>query len=101
MSKYIDAEELFKRLNTKKFPAEKTTMRRVTYNGAISDACWEIARMPAADVAEVRHGRWLAYAEDFDGFARCSVCGKGETMFGEQWNYCPNCGASMMDEVEE
>ena len=56
-----------------------------------------IYEMPTADVAPVRHGRWL------DG--KCTVCGWEEpdvcTWIGydsEAWietPYCPNCGAIM------
>lgn len=49
--------------------------------------------IPSADVAPVRHGRW-----DFDmSGAWCSVC--GEYCEGE-YNYCPNCGAKMDEEVD-
>ena len=56
-----------------------------------------IYEMPAADVAPVRHGRWL------DG--KCTICGWEEpdvcTWLGydsEAWiepPYCPNCGCRM------
>lgn len=52
--------------------------------------------MPAADVAPVRHGRWI---KDGD-FLICLVC---ETEINKKnslgsynsKNYCPNCGARM------
>ena len=51
---------------------------------------------PAADVAEVRHGRWVELPP-FKNIYVCSLC----EQWGEHhWNYCPNCGAKM-DEVEE
>ena len=56
-----------------------------------------IYEMPSADVAPVRHGRWL------DG--KCTVCGWEEPDVGtwdgydaEAWietPYCPHCGALM------
>ena len=56
-----------------------------------------IYEMPTADVAPVRHGRWL------DG--KCTICGWEEpdvcTWLGydsEAWietPYCPNCGCKM------
>lgn len=47
-----------------------------------------IRRLPSADAAPIRHGRW-----DFDmSGAWCSVC--GEYSEGE-YHYCPNCGAKM------
>lgn len=65
-------------------------------------AAWsEIAHMPAADVAEVRHGRWDA-ASDGDGVV-CSECGTDFcTMIHEteKFRFCPNCGARMGKEAE-
>ena len=55
---------------------------------------------PAADVAEVVHGRWLDGAEDFtcgQHNAECSICHCYISWSGcdEDFNYCPNCGAKM------
>lgn len=58
---------------------------------------------PAADVMEVRHGRWLHLhlePDDITGHTKgeCSICGKLRIVD----NYCPNCGSRMdLDEVEE
>lgn len=50
----------------------------------------------AADVAPVRHGRWI---EDHDYLKcpECSVMVKRDFTFFDigDWNYCPNCGARM------
>ena len=46
--------------------------------------------MDAADVAPVRHGRWLHRK---NGVAYCSEC-EVDTVEDET-NYCPNCGATM------
>ncbi len=64
--------------------------------------------MPAADVVEVRHGRWektgtKRYYNDNDMMyvdfeLKCSCCGKLKWMSEQQQpidNYCPNCGAQM------
>lgn len=59
--------------------------------------------IPAADVTEVRHGRWEGTA---DGYAdgelvydmwACSECGFDADGAEEkpEWKYCPNCGAKM------
>ena len=52
--------------------------------------------IPAADVAEVRHGRWV-YGEDDN--IQCSICGHDAYTEGDyrqvKTNYCPNCGARM------
>ena len=106
MTKYVNADELLKQLNTCKYPAEKTTMRRVTYNAAISDVCRSVDAMPAADVQEVRHGKWEIEDDmprlDNTFTIRCSLC--GQLMFAhpndENPNFCCNCGAKM-DEVKD
>ena len=54
--------------------------------------------MPAADVAPVRHGRWIYHPDDLfpgDSTQECSCCHEEEylTLYNE--NYCPNCGAKM------
>ena len=52
-----------------------------------------IYEMPVADVAPVRHGRWLPFHSTAAGDIQyCSACEIGCT-----WkpNYCPNCGAKM------
>ena len=52
-----------------------------------------VSRFPAADVAPVRHGRWLPFHSTAAGDIQyCSACEIGCT-----WkpNYCPNCGAKM------
>ena len=64
------------------------------------DAADCIRYMDAADVAPVRHGRWI---DDHD-YLKCPECGvmvKWDFTFFDigDWNYCPNCGAKI-DEAE-
>lgn len=56
--------------------------------------------IPSADVAPVRHGRWIIK----HGIIDCSVCNDAgwsvvpyETLV-KHFNYCPNCGAKMDEE---
>ena len=54
-----------------------------------------IRELPAADFAEVVHGRWIWNEEgeiDWEQFYRCSNCGDKEYW---ESNFCPNCGAKM------
>lgn len=46
---------------------------------------------PAADVVEVRHGKWEKLK---DGYW-CSNCCILEKDLKQEYNYCPNCGAKM------
>ena len=52
----------------------------------------KIKSIPAADVAEVRHGRWLCVDTDTEQFFLCNRCKKKEYW---ESNYCPNCDAKM------
>ena len=70
----------------------------------------EIDEAPSADVAPVRHGRWIRQPSEIPGLdvEFCSECGQGINERNQFWNakYCPNCGALMdgkgdEDEVSE
>lgn len=72
----------------------------------------EIEYMPAADVAEVKRGRWIDYSYKYDKGMdlRCSICGDRASAFvggTEDWwdiwtpNYCSHCGAKMDNEEEK
>lgn len=54
----------------------------------------EVHYMPAADVAPVRHGRWL-YGDYYDIGDVCSECDWDSKMTHPSYRYCPNCGAKM------
>lgn len=66
----------------------------------------EFDAFPAADVVEVRHGRWIPEAcESVSKRNRlieyrvysCSICGRSNGRVKKK--YCPNCGA-LMREIE-
>ena len=65
-----------------------------------------IEAVPAADVVEVRHGRWLT-TDAYPHHLYCSVCYKTYAK-NAKWvneldlptNYCPSCGARMDKEDE-
>ena len=55
----------------------------------------DIKGMKSADVAPVRHGRWVTHSDRPDSLI-CSVCKCGFDMWKhDPHNYCPNCGAKM------
>lgn len=92
MSEYINrqkAVELIRSLEKKEafHPAD------CHKNAGIIRAEYAICRMPAADVAEIRRGRW----SDISGQAcLCSVCGRPQNYKqAKGWRYCPMCGAIM------
>ena len=56
---------------------------------------WYIDRiktLSAADVAPVRHGRWLCVDTDTEQFFLCNRCKKKEYW---ESDYCPSCGCRM------
>lgn len=70
-----------------------------------------LENIPAAEVAPVRRGRWLETVQPCgwrdEICAECSEC--GEDFVLDEWgmedmenlmHYCPNCGASMVNENE-
>lgn len=59
-----------------------------------------IKGIPAADVAEVRHGRWEKFstASGIISRVRCSVCAGTQPLTFENMPYCPTCGARMDEE---
>lgn len=70
----------------------------IKYNGLVFDTetgiqVAEAYEIPAADVREVKRGKWIL--KD-DGRAHCSMCDMSGNSY--IWNYCPNCGADMREE---
>ena len=78
MTKYIDADKMLKEYEHGIY--DTTDLAEMLYY------------MPAADVMEVRHGRWVY--DKGDCFPKCSVCGQYHGTLYEHY-YCPVCGAKM------
>ena len=109
MAKYIDREALVEWL--KRIPLKDLSdgrgLCRVIFEDDFKRAIKKIPKGIIADVAPVRHGRWvqvICHEEFEDGFVDrvkefCSVC------HAPNWqgttNYCPNCGAKMDGELNE
>lgn len=71
------------------------------FGPTIRDCLEQISSIPAADVAPVRHGRWVKNHDNVCYWYECSECGEKppKDQWKNQWlsSYCPNCGANMMD----
>ena len=89
MAEYIEREALRDAL----YDADAITMSGVKI----------LNQFPVADVAPVRHGRWISVPHKL---ARvCSVCNRDEPykfadIDADVYDYCPNCGAKMDGGVE-
>lgn len=89
MADYIDREKIFSIWRSMPAPASVTSLAAA------------ISQTPAADVVEVRHGRWMT-TDAYPHHLYCSVCYKTYAK-NAKWvneldlptNYCPNCGAQM------
>ena len=94
MADYIDREKIFSIWRSIPAPASVTSLAAA------------ISQTPAADVAPVRHGRWMT-TDAYPHHLYCSVCYKTYAK-NAKWvneldlptNYCPNCGARMGKEDE-
>ena len=66
------------------------------WDGHTSKDVRRLLSIPAADVAPVRHGRWIEKEKyTFGIYYDCSLCENRILDNGYSWNYCPNCGAKM------
>lgn len=79
---------------------EKVLSKAAPLAGCFSNmiSAYDVIMIPAADVAPVRHGRWLC-GDYYDIGDVCSECDWDSQMTHPSYRYCPNCGARM-DEVE-
>lgn len=93
MTEYVEKEEAIKAI-------ANDLPEQVRYSREDAGDC--IRYMDAADVAPVRHGRWIIH-QAFEGKRHncneCIECSECNTWFGHdcyaKTNYCPNCGAKM------
>ena len=58
----------------------------------------EIDDATTVEAVEVVHGQWIVCGDGEYVPFKCSACGKNTSWYHAQTaNYCPNCGANMMD----
>ena len=93
MTEYIKREEVYQYLDNE--VEWNVNQDRLYTLEVISD-------FPAADVAEVRHGRWEKFvtASGIISRVRCSVCTGTQSPKFESMPYCPTCGARMDKEAD-
>lgn len=73
------------------------------YDGAIGDVLDILDNIHAADVQEVRHGKWIDtepkynYENHCAAHYQCSECGRRTGIKQTRtYKYCPRCGARMV-----
>ena len=93
MAEYIEREAALSLVQPDAPEDEKAAVTIATAKKLVRSI---VRRTPAADVAPVRHGRWIEQEKyPFGVMYDCSICGDRILDNGHSWNYCPNCGARM------
>lgn len=101
MAEYIDREALIKQAIEEKrfvFKMEDAIRQEVVFKTVYKDFADLVMSIPAADVEEVKHGRWVKDPHTADVCAeyRCSLCGYTYCEADPKqppFKYCPECGA--------
>lgn len=87
MSRYIDADELWKEIES------------VEYYGCdaeVSRICGLIQNAPTAKVKPIVYGKWKRNETSL--VYKCSNCKEARVMF--PYPYCPMCGAEMVNSAK-
>lgn len=98
---YIDRETIIRKLN-EIGGCDASDEWSKGWDKAIDTAVKAVEKLPAVDVAPVKHGKWIKATKPYPYYDyRCSACGceeyrhidsKGKVRI---MNFCPNCGADM------
>lgn len=95
MTEYIEREatvKLLRSLGSRDYRKEKGTIQEAIKMVSFPEYT------PPADVAPVRHGRW---DKGHEMMTCTNCCEQFDLYFKNDFNYCPNCGARMDEEVSE
>ena len=110
MKEYIEREQaiaLFYPVDPENDGSDGCTIVYKSGNFSSSEIEAMLSDLPAADVAEVRHGRWIPSdmggGEPDEAYV-CSECGEPWTLIDgtpaeNNMRYCPACGARMDKEA--
>lgn len=91
MTEYIEREAAIKAIQRQYGPNNSVAQNRL-----LALAVHDVLRVAAADVAQVRHGRWGTgrfNLETGNYEEQCTRCRNFSKEYGKP--YCPNCGARM------
>lgn len=98
MAEYIERGALQAQLNRKK-PGAANKRYTDGWNDAVLMFKSMVHSAKAADVAPVRHGRWVVHIDSVVApfKLKCSECDwfTIDLSIVEKYKYCPNCGAKM------
>lgn len=98
MAEYIKREALEKDLNIRLSALRGKNGYYDHYTDGFDECVDRVENFPAADVEEVKHGKWVK-----SSVIKCSVCGsctdiqsdEAYEKFIESYCYCPVCGSKL------
>ena len=99
MAEYIDRKALWEAFdNADADVVEEYEDGTCDYGFGRQNILEVINSVPAADVSQVRHGRWICRNKwkPSEFKYECSICHDGSDL---ESKYCPNCGAKMGDKL--
>ena len=99
MTEYIEREAISEEIRKYYYKNPPNFSYGEGFDRGLDRAQRAILDAPAADVAPVRHGRWIDAYPDIEPnpmfmYGICSECGF-EQGISKYLSYCPNCGATM------
>ena len=92
MAEYIEREAISEEIRKYYYKNPPNFSYGEGFDRGLDRAQRAILDAPAADVAPVRHGRWLCVDTDTEQFFLCNRCKKKEYW---ESDYCPSCGCKM------
>ena len=93
MDEYIEREAISEEIRKYYYKNPPNFSYGEGFDRGLDRAQRAILDAPAADVAPVRHGRWVDNGIPDSILSGCSVC--GFTCGSSSFFYCPICGAKM------
>ena len=99
MDEYIEREAISEKIRKYYYKNPPNFSYGEGFDRGLDRAQRAILDAPAANVAPVRHGRWIDAYPDIEPnpmfmYGICSKCGF-EQGISKYLSYCPNCGAKM------
>ena len=106
MAEYIEREAISEEIRKYYYKNPPNFSYGEGFDRGLDRAQRAILDAPAADVAPVRHGRWISLTECANEGVYCSICKKKvwksdyalcshKSRNKLRSDYCPNCGAKM------
>lgn len=89
MKEYIERENFY---NIESLLMTDIVKENPVAKNILEQLLFDIKEVPAADVKEVIHAKWIKIHGNLSMFFKCSKCGACNE-FGTR--YCPDCGAKM------